>query len=77
MNWLKENWFKVAIIILGTFAVLSLASFQADRSSAEIRYSVFKICMDTISIDAPRDYSALKLNLEICDKLSHNFNKGN
>jgi hypothetical protein len=45
MHWLKDNWFKVATILLALFAIISLKTYQEKEFNHALKLEVFKSCL--------------------------------
>lgn len=70
---MKENWFKIAITTVLIFAVVAAFFYQKKQIVSEKRLEIFKICMSTVSDDVLRDFTGLKDNISICERLSKEY----
>lgn len=75
MNFLQENWFRVAILLLGVFAISSLSGYTERQLWANERLEAFKRCAEKLTDDT----AILTLNESFrqgfrdCKNLSEDF----
>ena len=68
--FIKENWFKMSVVVFGFLFIVFLFCYQ---EKIVRRGDVFKICMSTVPVEVLKDYTKLKDNLQICEELSSSF----
>ena len=67
---MKENWFKIIIIVL---VIVAIFYIPHSLQKKDIRTEAFKICMANLGLEKT-DYDGLKLNFQVCNTLSKEFN---
>jgi len=82
-NYLKENWFKIAIIIITTYAMLSFLSAYQDQENRQVwaqeRIKAYEICLSTVlPVDFSKagytsSYDGFKASFRACKSVSDNF----
>ena len=75
-DFLEENWFKIAIVVLGAYAIFTVPSAYVERQLwANERLEAFNRCVDKLT----DDMAILTLNESFragfrdCKNLSENF----
>ncbi len=70
---MKENWFKVTLLLLGVAALGLASTYPYRQKVVEREIEAFRICMNTIRAEVLRDATALKANLSVCKEISQDF----
>lgn len=70
---IKENWFKIIVLVALITVVIFISNYHEKKYSTEKRLQIFRICIDTVDNDVLKNYQALQVNIELCEKMSNKF----